>query len=379
MKTSLNPAVLQWVRLRADLSVTDLAQKLKLPEDAITQWEENGEIEEQMVPKLAEKTKTAFGYLFLDSPPEVKLPISDFRRVAGGQPLAPSRFLLSVIYRCQRRQQWYREHLIANGSHPLPFVGSKTTRDPVKVVAREIADATRIGYAYNREVSKWEETMSRSIEGIESAGIIVNKVGYADGYTHNTLSVQEFRGFALSDPYAPLIFVNGADAAAAQMFSLAHELVHIWLGESAVSNLDKTYPASSEVEKFCNEVAAEILVPTDALARDWNTKAPIGAEISRLARHYRVSKIVIARRGKDAGIVSPSYYSKIYKAQVEAGKNSGGNYYNTKSYEASRRFSTAIIRDTRNGNTMFREAMELLGIKGTSTFERYAQELQIPF
>jgi len=379
MNTSLSPSTLTWARAAASLSAAELADAVGATLEEVEHWEATGEIELDLVPKLAEKTRLPFGYLFLPDPPTTKLPISDFRRIADKEPPPPSRRLLSVLYRCQRRQRWYREYLIDNDAKPLPFVGSKTVKSSVMDVAKEISTTVRIGAKYNHGADTWEKTMAQSIENIESAGIIVSKIGYSDEYTHNTLSVEEFRGFALSDNYAPLVFVNGADALPAQMFTLAHEIVHIWLGESAVSNLNKTYSGTGEIERFCNSVAAEILVPMEELNREWNKSKPAGAEISRLSKEFRVSKIVIARRGRDSGFLSQRFYDRIYKAQlaVAAKKRGGGNYYDTKPYEASRRLSVAIINDIRNGRTMYREAMTLLGVGSMTILGRYAETLKL--
>jgi Zn-dependent peptidase ImmA (M78 family) len=383
VNTFLSASTLAWARSAASLSAAELADEIGASLEEVEHWEATGEIDINLVPKLAEKTRLPFGYLFLPAPPANKLPISDFRRIAGEEPPPPSRRLLSVLFRCQRRQRWYREYLVRNGENPLPFVGSRTIESPITEVAKEIASTVRIGADYNRTAETWEDTMTRSVESIEGARILVNKVSYSDDYTRNTLSVDEFRGFALSDPYAPLVFVNGADALPAQMFTLAHEIAHIWLGESAVSNLDKTYAGASEIERFCNAVAAEILVPLAHLKSEWNTSKPIGSEVSRLSRTFRVSKIVIARRGRDAGFVSKPFYEKIYRAQVAAAatakKNTppGGDYYATKPYEASRRLSAAVLIDTRGGNTLFREAMSLLGIRGSATLKKYAENLRV--
>lgn len=381
MITELSPSTLKWARSATTLSPAELADDLGATLEEVEHWEATGQIEIDVVQKLAKRTKIPYGYLFLPEPPEQKLPISDFRRIVGEEPAPPSRRLLNVLYRCQRRQQWYREYLIDHGADPLPFVGSKTVLSPIEAVAKEIAGTTRLGAKYNKAANSWEETMARSIENIESAGIIVNKVSYSDDYTHNTLSVREFRGFALSDPYAPLVFVNGADAPPAQMFTLAHEIAHIWIGESAVSNLDKTYAGGNEIERFCNAVAAEILVPIADLKTQWIPSRPVGAEVSRLSREYRVSKIVVARRGRDAGLVTQEYYERIYKAQVAAAmaakESTKGGYYTTKPYEASRRLSAAILTDMRSGRTLYREAMSLLGIKNTATLQKYAEKLQV--
>ena len=82
--------------------------------------------------------------------------------------------------------------------------------------------------------------------------------------------MEEFRGFALTDQYAPLIFVNGKDAKAAQMFTLAHELAHIWLGESGLSGFERLIPGSTQVEEWCNRAASEFLLPSSELRNRWN-------------------------------------------------------------------------------------------------------------
>jgi Zn-dependent peptidase ImmA (M78 family) len=382
VNTSLKNSVLIWARTTTDLNPAELASDLGVTLEEVEHWEATGEIDLDLVTKFAERAKLPFGYFFLPEPPPNKITISDFRRVAGEEPPPPSSRLLSVLYRCQRRQRWYREYQIRRGAQPLPFVGSKTVNDSIVAVAKEIAATVQIGAKYNRAAETWEDTMARSIENIESVGIIVSKVSFSDDYTHNTLLVDEFRGFALSDPYAPLVFVNSADAPSAQLFTLAHEIVHIWLGESAVSNLDKTYAGTNEIEVFCNAVAAEVLVSFEVLKAAWNKGSPYSAEVSRLSRVFRVSQIVMARRGKDAGWVPKSYYDKLYEEQMHAAAAEKkaidwGNYYNTKPYEASRRLSAAIIADTRDGRTMYREAMSLLGIRTSDKLARYAKTLQM--
>ncbi|MEI9893988.1 MAG: ImmA/IrrE family metallo-endopeptidase [Chthoniobacter sp.] len=300
-----------------------IVPRLKVPQSAIDGWEETGTIEIPLVEKLAAATKIPFGYLFLGAPPKETLPISDFRRVGAAVPAAtPSRALLSVIYQCQRRQEWFREYLIQNGYGQLPFVGKFTPDTPIEQAASEISETLKLGAKFNREYKNWEEAMRRNIENIEDAGILVNRIGYAENYTHNTLSVEEFRGFALSDKYAPLIFINGADAPTAQMFTMAHEAVHIWLGESGVSNLDQTFAGDYRTEIFCNSVAAEILVPLKLFISEWNKEAVANREIERLAKIYRVSGIVVARRALDAGFVTRATYKTFYNRV--AVKPSGG-------------------------------------------------------
>ncbi len=378
MNTTLQPKVLEWARVRASLGVADLAKKIRAPIDAVLEWEQTGEIDFTKAQLLAEKTHTPFGFLFLSEPPVETLPVSDFRTVGSQTAKTPSPELLDVFHHAQRRQNWYRNFQLNNAGAPLEFVGrAKKTHSPV-ATAEDIRKTIQFDQLHNEGTKNWDDAMRHIVDSIESAGILFLRTGVAEGNTHRKLLVSEFRGFALADRYAPLIFINGADSKSAQMFTIAHEIAHIWLGESAVSNLDKTDSSSHKIERFCNEVAAEVLLPLLILKREWRKSAPINNEISRVADKYKVSRIVVARRARDAGFISYPKYSALYDIEVaKSTAGSGGNYYLNQQYQNSRRFSVALLRDTREGKTLYHDAMDLLGIRKSETLKKYAETFQI--
>ena len=379
MNAELQPSVLKWARLRAGLDKQALADKVGVRAETVESWEKTGSIPYSKVEKLAEKTHTAFGFLFLPEPPSETLPISDFRRVSGSQASAPaSAELLSVIYQCQRRQNWYREYLLSRGAKPLSFAGKSTLKSQVHEIAEDIRNTIGMGPAIMDGINDWEEVLRNTMGRIEDAGILVNRTSFAGTHNQRKLSVKEFRGFALFDEYAPLVFVNGSDVPAAQMFTLAHEVVHIWIGESAVFNLEKTYSDEIRIETFCNNVAAEVLVPMEDLKTSWDERVSAASEIERLSRKFKVSRIVIARRAKDAGFVPRDFFNHFYNSEVKTAKKAtGGNYYLSKPYQASRRLSVALIKDAKNGKTLFSDAMQLLGISNHNTFEKFAESLNL--
>jgi Zn-dependent peptidase ImmA (M78 family) len=177
---------------------------------------------------------------------------------------------------------------------------------------------------------------------------------------------------------APLVFLNGSDTKAAQMFTLAHEIAHIWLGESAVSNAEPSDVPDHRIERWCNEVAAELLVPLEVFQNDYDRNAGLRIEMDRLARRFKVSTLVILRRMRDAGL-SGVRFRETYDAEVEKlraiSAGSGGNFYLTLGARASKRFARALVVSTLEGRSSYTEAFRLLGFKKMATFHELGRNL----
>ncbi|MES2708755.1 MAG: ImmA/IrrE family metallo-endopeptidase [Verrucomicrobiota bacterium] len=380
MNITLQPAVLRWARLRAGLSEAELGKRLTTGEERVKQWETDGEISYKRAEKLAASTHTPFGYLFLAMPPEERLPIPDLRTV-GSQALArPSPDLLDVIYQSQRRQEWFREHQIAEDAEKLAFVGSTPVGSSVKDAAAAIRSVLRFHPSESLE-TQLDGVLRDFCEAVEAAGILVVRTGTVGNNTRRTLKAEEFRGFALVDDYAPLVLVNAADFKAAQIFTLAHELAHIWAGEPALSNLENSLvPEQARVEWFCNAVAAEYLIPLEDLkARLKEMPETPAQSMAALRRHYRVSDLVVIRRLHDAGEISreefKTWYEKALNDYASLPKSAGGDFYRNQPNKLGRRFAGALIASTLEGKTLYRDAMALLDLKKLATFQEVARNL----
>ncbi len=197
MNATLKPDVLRWARNKAGLSADDLADRVGVNLGIVQEWEKSGSIPLSLVEKLADKTRTAFGFLFLDEPPKASLPIADFRHVDDAKHSTASEELLEIIYKAQLKQNWYRDYLIANDLKPLPFVGQYSIRFPAKETANDIRETLNIGPALTAKATKWEDAIRLITEAAVENGILVLRAGYVGGNTGNSLSVDEFRGGCL--------------------------------------------------------------------------------------------------------------------------------------------------------------------------------------
>ena len=385
LRVEVQPNVLEWARARSGIAGETWEQRFPRYESWLT-----GVTAPTLkqLEAFASKTHTPVGFFFLDEPPVEKVPIPDFRTI-GNRPLGAgvdtvSADLLDVIYMCQTRQEWYRDHQLLTRELPLGFVGTATIGDAVGGVADEMR--ALLGWtAENRaRCGSGDAALSWLREQAEAAGVLVMISGIVGSDTHRVLDPQEFRGFALVDRYAAVVFVNGADSKAAQVFTLAHELAHVWLGETALSDLAPQSIRSNAVERWCNLVAAEFLVPMAEFRSRFDREAHLRTQLQPLAEHFRVSAQVILGRMREAGALTWSEY--LTELDVERERvagfvadrgGTGGNYYNTKPVQVGKRFARALVASAMEGQTSYTEAFRLLGLKKAATFDRLAERLGV--
>lgn len=331
--------------------------------------------------KYALATNTPVGYFFLDTPPHESLPIPDFRTFAGPSPARPSTELLDTIHHCQQRQEWYRRFTLANGGPSVDGRQPLSIRTNPETAAASLTES--LDFAPSSRGNSWAEALKLLAEAAEGQGILVMVNGVVGNNTHRRLDPNEFRGFALVDTIAPVVFVNGSDTKAAQMFTLAHELAHVLTGESGLDNPDPSAPVGRGIEKWCNDVAAEFLVPESDLTDVYERQSDVTDELDRLARRYRVSTLVTLRRLRDIGALDGLDYWSIYEAELArvmaiiTKRSAGGNFYNTQPARVSKTFARAVIANTLEGQTLYRDAFQMLGIKKMSTFESLGEHLGV--
>ena len=382
VQITLQPDVLLWARERAGISRDALARKMQVKIERVIEWEKTGDISIAQADRLAELTHTPLGLLYLSKPLEDVLPIPDFRtRNTDAPPLRPSLNLLETVYAMQRRQAWMREALIEIGADPLKFVGAYSLGHSHREVADAMRSALGISNGWAEAMPTWTDALRFLRERLDSTGVLITFNGIVGNNTSRKLDRDEFQGFALVDEYAPLIFVNNSDFIAAKMFTLAHELAHICVGESGVSQFERLQPSENDTERFCDQTAAEFLVPESSLLDVWDTVAHTGERFQWIARRFKVSAIVAARRALDLDLIGRDAFFDFYDSHKQQGEpklqsSDGGDFWNTQRWRIGPRFAAAVVRAAKEGRIAYGQAYSLTGLSG-QTFENLDTKMRI--
>ncbi|WP_198942543.1 ImmA/IrrE family metallo-endopeptidase [Methyloprofundus sedimenti] len=225
----------------------------------------------------------------------------------------------------------------------------------------------------------WEDFLRLLIKKIEALGILVMRQGDL-GHHSKPLSVDEFRGFAIFDEIAPVIFINQADVPSARLFTLIHELAHIWIGMSGVS--DAAVQTDQKVEVLCNAIAAEFLVPAGEILGLWHEYDNWTDNLPTLKSHFHVSEWVLVRRALTLKLIEYTeyirYINKLKQDYINRSKQESGGptYYLTKKSQLSERFSRAIVAEALSGRVLLRDAGHILKMK-PNNIVKFAKELGV--
>ncbi|MFM5335796.1 ImmA/IrrE family metallo-endopeptidase [Aeromonas enteropelogenes] len=374
---NINTEMLVWARERSGFSVSEFAKKCGVPEERLQEWEMGKHpMTFNQAMTFAEKAHIPFGYLFLQQPPVDELPIPDLRTVDGKGVGRPSAALVEIIKLMQLRQEWYRDHMMQQLVEPNPILGRFGPNSAVQAIVQDMRG--KLGVPEHPTRGTWEHYYRDLVQRIEACGILVMRQGDLGHFTR-PLSVDEFRGFAMVDSYAPLLFVNDADAPGARLFTLIHELCHLWIGQSGIS--DGGVSNHRQEETLCNAVAAEFLVPASEFRQLWRHEYEDWQEnLAELEAHFHVSTWVLARRAQTLGYISQEayfeYVQKLRRDYKDRPKKAGGpDYYKVKNSQISHLFSRAVVSEALSGQLLLRDASHLLGGIKPGKIAQFAREL----
>ncbi len=315
----INPAVLRWARGRMGMDIGAAATAAGVKPEQLARWETGDDLPTfRQAQNMAQALHAPFGFFFLPQAPEDEPLLPDLRTV-GGRPVGtPSVNLLDTVKQALQRQAWYVEYQQEQGLAALPFVGKFRLDASPLAVAADIRAV--LGVELEHGQRKWDDYQRDLVQGAEQAGVLVMRSGMVGNNTHRKLDVSEFRGFAISHAVAPVVFINSADAPTARLFTLMHELAHIWFGSSGISNGDTANARQEEIA--CNAVAGEFLAPAVVFRRLWTGgEKDLPVRFAALAQRFHVSQLVIARRALDLGLMDRESYNNFYLTELERFRN----------------------------------------------------------
>ena len=375
--------MIRWARERLGDTMAEFAKRMDVKEMRVVAWE-NGDafMTYNQIKRLADQSLLPVGLLFLESPPNLSLGLADFRSFENktSASRAPSPELYAVVSSMKYRQGWYREYLKENGCEPLSYVGSLTLRSPVGDAVGILHEVLQWDDEAVNLCKDWESYFDKLTTAMEDvAGILVMRNSVVENNTSRRLNLHEFRGFALSDEYAPLVFVNAADSKGAQLFTLVHEAVHILLNEGGISNNNLAENVHAHaVERYCNAVAGEFLVEEKALKAHWAEVSSREKDwlkrLSDLSRQFKLSRQVILHRCQSLDLipqpVAQFLWTELKKAEAARITSGKGNFYAILKNRVSRLFARMVIAENESGNISFTDAFRLLSVNSPEALRK---------
>lgn len=387
-KAYITPNVLQWARESARMSEEIAAARVSVSAERLKEWEKGTDQPTiHQAQTLAKAYKRPFAVFFLPEVPRDFQTLQDFRSTGSKSLTTSSIFIIREI---QQKQAWISDVNDENDEEKLPFVGRFSLKDNPVIVAQDILNTLDINPMNYRTVNPIKEW----INAAEAKGIFVSRTSFIN--SHLTLDSEELQGFAISDPYAPFIFVNSDDWNAPQLFTLVHELAHIWIAQTGISNDIEPEIRNNQkyhpVELFCNEVAANALMPAEFFDGLDATTFSNAKVLFRTAKLLGVSSFALLIRSFKLNKISNSHYHRLKQEadeefvaflkreaekkakQKDKENTSGPNYYLLQLNRNSRLFTQTVIDSFRGGFIEPTFASQLLNVQ-VSRFSKLEAQL----
>lgn len=369
---NINKNIIEWAIVRNGNSI----EEFYVQNPNVESWvKEDKNPTVKQLEDFTHKVHVPFGYMFLENPPIENIPLPFFRTASINETNKVSLNVFHTIQNIQDRQNWLTEYLNELDFPNLNFIGKYNIDDNYKVIVNDIRNILKLDLDWASEHNTWEQALDFLTNQIEEAGIIVTFNGIVGTNTRRVIDVNECRGFVLVNSKAPFLFINSADAKAAQMFTLIHELAHVWLGESAGFDNQNLIPANDPVEILCDKVAAEFLVPEVVFMNKWE----LTKDFRILSRIFKVSQIVIARRALDLNLITKNNFLEFYNQYMadfkfkKSNQGSGGNFYATARKRVSLRFASFVNNAVKENKLLYRDAYKLTNLKG-ETYNKFVTE-----
>lgn len=369
----ITPSVLEWAIKRAGVSAESIHKKAE-------QWV-SGKARPtfKQAVDIAKTLQIPFGYLWLKEPPKEQEIIPDLRTIGNGGLAQIPLELKTIVNDVKQKQEWFKEYAKTNGILKCEAIGRFKGSNDTQKIADDVTARLEIQDLVGSGCDK-DRMLKNLIEKIEKLGILVMRNSILRGNTKKKLNLDTFRGFAIFDEFAPLIFINTNDSKAGQIFTLMHEVAHLWIGQGGISDLD--IQNHNEIELICNEIAAKILMPKTKIQkafREFNDDM----RLERIADRFSVSTLAVLNRLRSLSLLAPRRYQELYDAElgrlsrIPKTRPSGApppevmvrvrNGY---------LFTFAVTSSVLSGDETYTNGASLLGFKNTDLINKVAKEIR---
>ncbi len=378
VNVTIQPQIIEWLLEQVDEELLD--EKIR---DNLYQWLDGKKNPTfNQVEECSKKTNIPFGYFFLNTPPKEEIKLLEYRTVDSLELAKPSRNLIDTINKMDDVREWMKNYRKDSGFDKLSIVGCLKDCSDVYEIAKRIRKDLDISIDWYKNCKDSKEAFEYIRSQLELNGVVIMLNGIVDKNTRRALNIKEFRSFEMIDEWATLIFINSADSRTAKLFSLFHEIAHIWLGENDLYNDYGNNNNVKGIEVICNAVASELLVPNAKFLECWNAVkiASIYDKIASIARKFNCGDIVIARKAYDNKFIDKKIYDNVVKNttdlynKTKEKKKSGGDYYNTMASRLDTTFVRALSESINTGRTTYTEAFRLTNTNG-KTFRKIVEKL----
>lgn len=376
-KAYITARVFKWARESAKMTEEVAASKIAVSVDKFKEWETGEDYPTiRQAQTLAKAYRRPFALFFLPDVPADFQPLQDFRKTGSKELSTSSIFIIREI---QQKQAWISEVNEENNEKRVSFIGKFSSKDNPVIVANDILNTLNINplnYKSNNPIIEW-------IDKSESKGIFISRTSFI--HSRLKLDSNEIQGFAIADNYAPFIFINSDDWNAPQLFTLVHELAHLWIAETGISNdiepLIKNAGDYNPIELFCNEVAANALIPKEYLDNLDKRAFDNAKEVFKNAKNIGVSSFALLVRALNQNVISLSVYRNLKHfadieyneflkreeakkiKQKEKEKPGGPNYFLLQLNRNSRLFTQTVLDAFRGGVIEPSMASNLLNVQ----------------
>ena len=377
-KAFITPKVLRWARESARMSLETAAAKVHTTPEKLNEWEEGTQQPTvRQAETLAKGYRRPFALFFLPEIPRDFQPLQDFR-TKNASPLGTASVF--IIREMQQKQAWLHDVYEDSGEKPLPFVGSFTLSSSPHQVANSILallEINPLSYSTDSPIREW-------ITKAEQRGIFISRTSFI--HTRMKIDSEELQGFTIADSYAPFVFINSGDWDAPQLFTLVHELAHIWIAQSGISNATDSLLRGKNrfhpVELFCNQVAANALMPTELMRALPRITFQSGNAVFKTAKNIGISSFAFLVRALELDLISLDKYRELKNAadadfkdflkkeaakkERQKDKEGGPNPYLLRLNKNGRLFTQVVLDAFRSGSLPPSQASNLLNTKVTS-------------